>query len=83
MPNNLQIDRINLSGQNITAIDNNLYINGTNTITAISGSAASTNLLTVPVSINTYGGINLLMGNPAGWLNIIVSGITYKSPFYI
>lgn len=83
MPNVFQIDTLRLGNQDITTTGTNLYIN--NVITSrphISGSAPSTNSLSVPVSINVYGANNLLLGNPAGFAEIIVSGITYKIPFY-
>ena len=83
MPNNpVQIEVLSLSGNNITAIGNHLYINGVNAIAGISGSSPSTSLLTIPVSINTFGGLTNLMGMPDGWISIPISGITYKMPFY-
>lgn len=82
MPNPLITDQLNLSGQNVTAVNNALYVNGVNAIMGVSGSAATTNLLTVPVSINVYGGIDVLAGRPAGFLNVTVSGINVKIPFY-
>lgn len=83
MPNNpLQVEILNLSGQNLTTIGNTLYVNNVNAIAAISGSSPSVSSLSLPVSINTFGGLDNLMGRPAGWLQIPISGINYKIPFY-
>ena len=48
-----------------------------------SGTKATTAaVLTVPVTIATYGTTGSLLGDPASWLNISVSGIAYKLPLY-
>lgn len=47
-----------------------------------SGAAPNTNLLAVPVSVDIYGGPSVLMGKPAGWTHINVSGNNYRIPFY-
>ena len=83
MPNPIQIDSLNLLNHTIIASGNSLWVNGV--IAAqqfISGVAPSTTSLNIPVSIGTYGGLNLLMGNPAGWFNFTMSGINYKMPYY-
>lgn len=51
-------------------------------ISGMSGISPPTTLLTVPVSINVYGSNNILMGNPIGWTDIIISGIVRKIPYY-
>lgn len=48
----------------------------------LSGVAPSTNTLTMPVSIPTYGSTGKIMGTPIGWIDILVSGISRKLPFY-
>ena len=49
----------------------------------ISGAFPATSLLTVPISINIYGGISALMGVPEGFLSVQISGIEgYKIPYY-
>ena len=51
-------------------------------VSGISGVAPGTNTLNIPVSTPIYGGNNILMGNPQGWVNIIVSGLVRKLPYY-
>lgn len=83
MPNNpLQVEILNLSGQNVTAIDNILYINGVNILSILSGANPSTSLLSVPISINVYGSQTALLGGPIGFIDVPVSGINRKIAFY-
>ena len=48
----------------------------------VSGNLPQTTLLNVPVSINVFGNNSNLMGKPDGFLNIQISGITYKIGYY-
>ena len=48
----------------------------------VSGAAPTTSLLTVPVSIQTFGGLGNLMGLPNGWISVLISGMDYKIPYY-
>ena len=83
MPNQVNIDTLSLNNHTFTISGNNVYVNSMIVGQPfISGVAPSTNSLTIPISINTYGGLDLLMGRPAGWLNWTISGVSYKIPFY-
>lgn len=90
---NTQSLKIN-SGYNINS-DGNLNLVSNNVNTGIilsgsrlclygdtSGSAPSTNTLTVPVSIPVYGDIDKLCGNPNGFLMFNLSGRAVKIPYY-
>jgi len=63
-------------------IGNNKIINliGDN----VSGTAPLTvTNLSLPLSEDIYGGTNHFLGDPAGWLNISISGFAgYKIPYY-
>jgi len=69
---------------NINNVTGNLVSNTTGIPLGILniGNAPTTSLLTVPLSINTYGGLSNLLGTPTGWLTIQVSGSSYKVPLY-
>ena len=82
MANKLSLDILSLSGQDITVTGSSLYVAGVNAIAGISGAAPSVTSLTIPISIDTFGGTNNMMGRPAGWLFVPISGINYRIPFY-
>lgn len=48
----------------------------------ISKSNPIPNTLIIPGLTNVVGGTDILMGNPAGFLDVIVSGQIRKIPFY-
>lgn len=52
-------------------------------INTVSGAAPLTNILAIPLSINTFGGISNLLGDPNIWADIFISGSQYKIPLYI
>ena len=47
-----------------------------------SGVPPSTNLLSIPVSIDVFGGTANLLGKADAWVTISISGIVYKIPCY-
>lgn len=51
-----------------------------NILAGASGTVASTGTYSAPSVV--YGQSNILMGNPAGWLDILVSGVARKIPYY-
>lgn len=47
-----------------------------------SGSSPSTTSFTLPSSEPIYGGTGNLMGKPVGWIDIYISGVLRKLPYY-
>lgn len=47
-----------------------------------SGNFPSTNTLTVPVTSPAYGTTDAIMCKPAGFLDVMISGVLRKIPFY-
>ncbi len=68
--------------QNIKIIAGNTKSHRIDFIGGCSGTAPATNSLAVPITINIYGGTGFLMGNPTGWLDVLVSGVAQKIPYY-
>lgn len=91
---NISTSGINISGGRILS-NTNLSLISNNNLTGMilsgsrlclygdtSGSAPSTNTLTVPVTIPTYGAVDKLCGNPNGFLVMNLSGRAVKIPYY-
>jgi hypothetical protein len=53
-----------------------------NFIAGASGSAPSSGSFIIPVSTDIFGGSNGILGTPVGWLDILVSGLGKKIPYY-
>ena len=84
MANTFSADSIKINNQNITVTGNSIYLNDVWIGQIhVSGSAPSASLLTVPISINTYGGLSRLLGQPDLWIPMQISGITYKVGAYV
>ncbi len=47
-----------------------------------SGTAPSTTLLNLPIAENIYGGTAAFLGSPEGWIDIYISGILRKLPYF-
>lgn len=54
----------------------------TNFVGGSGATAPSTTLLTVPLTIDVYGGTSNLVGTPTAWLDVKVGGTPYKIPLF-
>lgn len=52
-------------------------------ISVITGASPTINLLSVPISVNVYGGTSKLLGNPSGFLAANLSGQSIRIPYYL
>jgi hypothetical protein len=60
-----------------TGQSDRLYINaGANGIQPASG------FYSIPVAQNIFGGTGAYLGNPVGWIDVLISGIARKIPYY-
>ena len=53
-----------------------------NVVAGNSGNSPSSGSMSLGANLNTFGGSNGVLGVPAGWLDLLISGVPRKIPYY-